>query len=160
MKEEIVYYPDSSDPNLQAIRIADGQHYIESQYDRVFNQYSQQSEIFDFVKANIDDVLRGFNSTIFAYGQTGSGKTFTMFGPHWEDNLGYQNTLGGYSPAQLGGSFKSQMSGLNSNAGDQFLKDQSKFGIIPRSIERLFNGLHHMMSQDMNSGYTVYCSFL
>lgn len=24
MKEEIVYYPDSSDPNLQAIRIADG----------------------------------------------------------------------------------------------------------------------------------------
>ena len=47
--------------------------------------------------ANIDDVLDGFNSTIFAYGQTGSGKTFTMFGPHWDDNEGHQNTLGGYS---------------------------------------------------------------
>jgi len=38
---------------------------------------------------NIDDVLDGFNSTIFAYGQTGSGKTFTMFGPHWDDNQGH-----------------------------------------------------------------------
>ena len=33
-------------------------------------------------------MLNGFNSTIFAYGQTGSGKTFTMFGPHWDDNIG------------------------------------------------------------------------
>ena len=46
---------------------------------------------------SIDDVLKGFNSTIFAYGQTGSGKTYTMFGPHWEDNMGFQNTLGGYN---------------------------------------------------------------
>lgn len=38
---------------------------------------------------SIDDVIKGFNSTIFAYGQTGSGKTYTMFGPHWEDNMGY-----------------------------------------------------------------------
>ena len=38
---------------------------------------------------NIEDVLNGFNSTIFAYGQTGSGKTFTMFGPHWDDNQGH-----------------------------------------------------------------------
>ena len=52
----------------QGIRIADGQHLIESQYDRVFNQYSKQNELFDFVKDNINDVLDGFNSTIFAYG--------------------------------------------------------------------------------------------
>ena len=29
----------------------------------------------------VEDVLRGYNGTIFAYGQTGSGKTYTMFGP-------------------------------------------------------------------------------
>ena len=34
---------------IQGIRIADGQHLIESQFDRVFNQYSHQSELFDFV---------------------------------------------------------------------------------------------------------------
>jgi len=37
MMEEIVYYPDANEEQLQAIRIADGQHYVESQYDRVFN---------------------------------------------------------------------------------------------------------------------------
>lgn len=68
MKDEIVYYPESKDPSLQAIRIADGQHLIESSYDRVFNQYSKQGELFDFVKENINDVLDGYNSTIFAYG--------------------------------------------------------------------------------------------
>jgi hypothetical protein len=29
----------------------------------------------------VEDVLNGYNGTIFAYGQTGSGKTYTMFGP-------------------------------------------------------------------------------
>jgi kinesin family protein 18/19 len=27
-----------------------------------------------------DNVLKGFNSTVFAYGLTGTGKTYTMFG--------------------------------------------------------------------------------
>ena len=31
-------------------------------------------------KEIIEDVLSGYNGTIFAYGQTGSGKTFTMMG--------------------------------------------------------------------------------
>jgi len=37
MAEEIVFYPESNDPSLMGIRIADGQHMIESQYDKVFN---------------------------------------------------------------------------------------------------------------------------
>jgi kinesin family protein 5 len=28
----------------------------------------------------IEDIMTGYNGTIFAYGQTGSGKTFTMYG--------------------------------------------------------------------------------
>jgi hypothetical protein len=51
--------------------------------------------VYNLNSDSVEDVLRGFNSTIFAYGQTGSGKTYTMFGPHWEDNLGFQNTMGG-----------------------------------------------------------------
>jgi hypothetical protein len=31
-------------------------------------------------RPTIDDVLKGFNGTLFAFGQTGSGKTHTMFG--------------------------------------------------------------------------------
>ena len=37
----------------------------------------------------IQDVLSGYNGTIFAYGQTGSGKTYTMIGTlHDEEKKG------------------------------------------------------------------------
>ena len=40
---------------------------------------SQQKDIFEYsIKSTVDDVLHGYNGTVFAYGQTGSGKTFTM----------------------------------------------------------------------------------
>ena len=29
----------------------------------------------------VDDLIKGFNATLFAYGQTGSGKTHTLLGP-------------------------------------------------------------------------------
>jgi len=96
-------------------------------------------------------VLHGYNATIFAYGQTGSGKTFTMFGPHWDDNLGgHQSTMGGLN---LQSSFKS-------NSSDQFLSEQQRFGIIPRSINFLFNGLNEIQMQNNGKSFTVYCSFL
>jgi len=35
-----------------------------------------------------------------------------MFGPHWDDNQGYQNTMGGYGMyGGLGSSFNSKYSG-------------------------------------------------
>jgi hypothetical protein len=63
MKEEIVYYPESNDYNLEAIRIADGQHLIESKYDKVFNQYSQQGQIFEFVRGKL--IKNNFKSLFF-----------------------------------------------------------------------------------------------
>lgn len=81
-----------------------------------------------------------------------------MFGPHWDDNLGYggQSTIvTKHQMMNLGSSFKSQYSGHQ----DPFLQDQQQFGIIPRSIERLFQGLHHITTKT-NASYTVYCSFL
>ena len=85
------------------------------------------------MQENIQEVLHGYNATIFAYGRTGSGKTFTMFGPHWDDNLGgHQNTM---SALNLQSSFKS-------NGSDQM--GEQRFGIIPRSINFLFNGLQEI----------------
>ncbi|KAL3874319.1 hypothetical protein ACJMK2_037350 [Sinanodonta woodiana] len=50
-------------------------------FQHVFDQNSEQDDIFDQVaKPVIDNVLQGYNGTIFAYGQTGSGKTFTITG--------------------------------------------------------------------------------
>ncbi|XP_069118141.1 kinesin-like protein KIF6 [Argopecten irradians] len=50
-------------------------------FKQVFDQTSKQDDIFQAVsKPVVDNVLSGFNGTIFAYGQTGSGKTFTITG--------------------------------------------------------------------------------
>ncbi|XP_071801723.1 kinesin-like protein KIF6 [Asterias amurensis] len=50
-------------------------------FDRLFDQYTKQDEIFDNVaKDVVDNCILGYNGTIFAYGQTGSGKTFTITG--------------------------------------------------------------------------------
>ena len=49
--------------------------------ERVFPRDTPQEKVYDAVaRATVDDVLSGFNGTIFAYGQTGAGKTFTMEG--------------------------------------------------------------------------------
>ncbi|KAF2867849.1 kinesin family protein-like protein [Massariosphaeria phaeospora] len=51
------------------------------QFDKVFSPAADQNMVFDEVVAPIlDEVLEGFNCTIFAYGQTGTGKTYTMSG--------------------------------------------------------------------------------
>ena len=41
-------------------------------FDNVFSSYATQEQVFEAtLKPIIDDVLNGFESTIFAYGQTG-----------------------------------------------------------------------------------------
>ena len=50
-------------------------------FDKVFSPAADQGIVFDEVVSPIlDEVLNGFNCTIFAYGQTGTGKTYTMSG--------------------------------------------------------------------------------
>ena len=50
-------------------------------YDKVFSPNSNQTEIYTNVgKRIVDDIMAGYNGTIFAYGQSGSGKTYTMYG--------------------------------------------------------------------------------
>eukprot|EP01133_Synstelium_polycarpum_P006905 gene6906-8027_t len=51
------------------------------QFDHVFPSYSRQEDLFNVsVKPIADEVLNGFNGTIFVYGQTATGKTYTMEG--------------------------------------------------------------------------------
>ncbi|KAL4443117.1 hypothetical protein ABPG74_002184 [Tetrahymena malaccensis] len=49
--------------------------------DKVYPPDTQQEQIYEDVgREMVNDVLQGYNGTIFAYGPTGSGKTYTMFG--------------------------------------------------------------------------------
>src|SRR5277367_2913515 len=50
---------------------------------------SRQSDIFNFsIKPTVDDILNGYNGTVFAYGQTGAGKSYTMMGSDIDNDEG------------------------------------------------------------------------
>ncbi|GAA5977159.1 hypothetical protein JCM5350_003241 [Sporobolomyces pararoseus] len=56
-------------------------------FDRVFQMDTKQEEVFEYgVRGIVDDVMDGYNGTVFAYGQTGSGKSHTMMGPNIDDH--------------------------------------------------------------------------
>lgn len=58
-------------------------------FDRVFDMNSRQQDVFDFsIRSTVDDILNGYNGTVFAYGQTGAGKSYTMMGTDIADEEG------------------------------------------------------------------------
>eukprot|EP00090_Calanus_glacialis_P016225 TRINITY_DN25444_c0_g1_i1.p1 TRINITY_DN25444_c0_g1~~TRINITY_DN25444_c0_g1_i1.p1 ORF type:complete len:1065 (-),score=410.75 TRINITY_DN25444_c0_g1_i1:108-3302(-) len=59
------------------------------QFDRVFGPKSQQLDVYRaVVEPLIEQVMMGYNCTVFAYGQTGTGKTFTMEGGEMRNEAG------------------------------------------------------------------------
>ncbi|KAI0178971.1 kinesin-domain-containing protein [Hypoxylon sp. FL1284] len=70
-------------------------------FDRVFSQAADQSMLYDdVVKPVLEEMLGGYNCTIFAYGQTGTGKTYTMSGD-MDDTLGILSDAAGIIPRVL-----------------------------------------------------------
>jgi kinesin family protein 5 len=50
---------------------------------------SRQADVFDYsIRPTVDDILNGYNGTVFAYGQTGAGKSYTMMGGDIDDEEG------------------------------------------------------------------------
>ncbi|XP_037127988.1 kinesin-like protein KIF11 [Syngnathus acus] len=55
-------------------------------FDMVFGPAAKQIDVYrSVVCPTLDEVIMGYNCTIFAYGQTGTGKTFTMEGERSPD---------------------------------------------------------------------------
>ncbi|KAJ5782029.1 hypothetical protein N7457_003803 [Penicillium paradoxum] len=70
-------------------------------FDKVFSPAADQTTVFDDVVVPIvDEMLAGYNCTIFAYGQTGTGKTYTMSGD-MTDTLGILSDDAGIIPRAL-----------------------------------------------------------
>lgn len=56
-------------------------------FDRVYDSDTSQERLYETAVAPmVDEVLQGFNCTVFAYGQTGTGKTHTMTGDMQNQN--------------------------------------------------------------------------
>ncbi|XP_012135049.2 mitochondrial ribosomal protein S9 isoform X1 [Megachile rotundata] len=61
-------------------------------FDNVFGPSARQIDIYNVVvNPLLEQVLAGYNCTVFAYGQTGTGKTFTMEGNNSDPTLHWQN---------------------------------------------------------------------
>ncbi|KAJ8705533.1 hypothetical protein PYW08_012579 [Mythimna loreyi] len=57
-------------------------------YDAVFDSNTSQMDIYvQTASPIVEEVLKGYNGTIFAYGQTGTGKTYTMAGSNTAPEL-------------------------------------------------------------------------
>ncbi|ORX72985.1 kinesin-domain-containing protein [Linderina pennispora] len=94
-------------------------------FDRVFGPQADQKEIYDnVVQPILDEVLQGYNCTIFAYGQTGTGKTYTM-----EGDLDMQ------MPSFADSNQRLITSGLGS------IRIPTNAGIIPRTLYQLFKAI-------------------
>ncbi|XP_070608485.1 kinesin-like protein KIF11 [Erythrolamprus reginae] len=73
-------------------------------FDMVFGALAKQIDVYRTVVCPIlDEVLMGYNCTVFAYGQTGTGKTFTMEGERSpnEEYTWDQDPLAGVIPRTL-----------------------------------------------------------
>lgn len=75
-------------------------------FDSILQETAPQEEVFQKVGIPIlENVLDGYNSTIFAYGQTGAGKTHTMIGIPDETRTGVSDQ-GGLAPRSFEYLFK------------------------------------------------------
>ncbi|KAF6109334.1 kinesin family member 11 [Phyllostomus discolor] len=73
-------------------------------FDMVFGASTKQIDVYRSVVCPIlDEVIMGYNCTIFAYGQTGTGKTFTMEGERSpnEEYTWEEDPLAGIIPRTL-----------------------------------------------------------
>ncbi|XP_067156176.1 kinesin-like protein KIF11 [Apteryx mantelli] len=73
-------------------------------FDMVFGAQAKQIDVYRSVVCPIlDEVIMGYNCTVFAYGQTGTGKTFTMEGERSpnEEYTWEEDPLAGIIPRTL-----------------------------------------------------------
>ncbi|KAI0513070.1 P-loop containing nucleoside triphosphate hydrolase protein [Xylaria bambusicola] len=113
-------------------------------FDRVFSPAADQSMVYeDVVKPILEEMLSGYNCTIFAYGQTGTGKTYTMSGD-MDETFGLLSDEAGIIPRVLHSLFKK----LDSEDTESFVKC---------SFIELYNEeLRDLMSVDDNTKLKIF----
>ncbi len=100
--------------------------------DKVFAPGCLQAEVFrEAAEPLVDDIMQGYNATIFAYGQTSSGKTFTM-----EGNDIYDSEQKGVIPRSVESIFKYVE---NSDANIEFTLKVSYIEIYMEKIRDLLD---------------------
>ena len=71
---EVKYEPAVLVQGNNSITVYHEKREITRSFDHVFNETTEQTEVFEHIKPLLVDVLSGINACIFAYGQTSSGR--------------------------------------------------------------------------------------
>ncbi|KAF8342652.1 P-loop containing nucleoside triphosphate hydrolase protein [Cantharellus anzutake] len=117
-----------------------GRHYA---FDYVYGPEATQVLIFeDIVSPLLEEVLGGFNCTIFAYGQTGTGKTYTMQGDVEPNEEGMPSDSAGIAPRVISRLFHR-------------LEDEASDYSVKISFMELYNEeLRDLLSPDLASPHS------
>ena len=113
-------------------------------FDRVFSPAADQAMVYaDVVAPVLDEMLRGYNCTIFAYGQTGTGKTYTMSGD-MDDALGLLSDSAGIIPRVLYSLFR------------KLEADEAESSVKCSFIELYNEELRDLLAADDNTKLKIY----
>lgn len=126
--------------------------------------------MFDAIGQPLGDrVLKGYNACILAYGQTGSGKTYTMTGvqkstgstANNSDSHSHSKGSGNTSTTPSNNSPReSIIHEIVADKGQDSKEKGSQRGLIPRTLEYLFDCIDRLGTEDPVSSYSCQCSFL
>ena len=118
-------------------------------FDYIFNEDSQQIQIFEICSKDIcDSLFEGYNGTIFTYGQINSGKTYTMLGPDYTNSFLINSNF--ILPEQE-----------NKYISYIKRKEEEGKGLISRTIEYLLDKKEELCknNEDINLKIEIFCSF-
>jgi kinesin family protein 11 len=126
-------------------------------FDKVFGPTAKQRDLYDqAIIPIVNEVLEGFNCTIFAYGQTGTGKTYTMEGECRRAKASLRCCCSFIMclPLPKGCLLFVFLSSkyLQSGPKGQLPADA---GVIPRAVKQIFDTL-----ESQNTEYSVKVTFL
>lgn len=120
----------------QMVSLSSEKQEVKCTYDHVFNELTDQEEVFERVKPLLSDVVRGVNACIFAYGQTSAGKSYTMIGPNGgQDILRIDKSKWGVLPRAS----EFLLGYLNEKAQEGFLQYEVKASFLQIYNENLYD---------------------
>jgi hypothetical protein len=139
-------------------------------FTKSFGPDADQSAVYSSCDV-IPYVLDGVNCCVMTYGQTSTGKTYTMYGRGWEDSNSLTDNKG---KDLLSRSLTAKTIGaldINDNesvasahdsgddapfAGEDIVEESAeRLGIIPRSINDLFDNLNAQRDKKENFAYSI-----
>jgi kinesin family protein 5 len=132
----------------RAQRLAAGYRY------GVHTQRALRAQYNEVAASTVDDILAGYNGTIFAYGQTGAGKSWSMMGPDLQMRgmEGFDHSLGGIIPRSTEDIFEK----IQRTEGSEFTVQVSYLEVYRETVKDLLDPTKTNLSVREGKGHNFY----